>query len=242
MAGAAPAAVIAITIPPGYDKAVAKRRNRRLGLGVTLPGIDLKLVALLRARIIKALSVDIGFSVICPDNHKPAISKLGDRRIRLRATLIGRIDQELVDLDDRRINRGRAVLGRKDLAKNIVTGTAARSAGAALVTPGDNKSVIMRRYRRVVLGILLVGVNQELIAKRLARRIKPLTVNSPIARVLRIAMPGHHKAVVFKDRNRRLFLVVIGVGVDLELIAHLQAGFTVDLPEDIAMGVIPRIP
>ena len=84
--------------------------------------------------------------IVVPDNDKSAVRKFRHRRIVLTAALVGRVDQELVDLDYRRIDVGATILGRVDLGKDIGAVAATRPRTTAVVPPGDDETVTVRRH------------------------------------------------------------------------------------------------
>ena len=201
-----PAAGSCVTtvILPGDDKAIAVRRNRGIMLRSIRVRINQELGSYLRTGRIIALAVDIGAAAnigiiapvaVCPHDDKPTVLQRCDLRIVLLVD-DGRVDQELVNLGDRRRNRGRAVLGDKNLGADIGAGATVMT---TVILPGDDKAVTVRFNRRIRLGAAGPGIDPELIANCAASRIVPLakdTTAIPGA----IIIPDDHKASVGEHR------------------------------------------
>ena len=107
---------------------------------------------------------------VCPHDNKPAVLQRCDLRIVLLVD-DSRVDQELVDLGDRRRNQGRAILGGEDLGADIGTGATVMT---TVILPGDDKAVAVRFNRRIRLGAAGPGIDLELVTNCAASRIVPL--------------------------------------------------------------------
>ncbi len=132
--------------------------------------------------------------IITPGDDKLAITKTGDRRLVLGAALSVGVDQELF------ANPSGA--GIITLTKDVDAGTAARTAVAAVITPGDNKLAVAEiGHRRLVLRtVVRIGVDQEVVADLRARCIETLTEDIDTAAAIMTAAlvitPGDDKAAV----------------------------------------------
>ena len=140
-----------------------------------------------------------------PGGNKATLTQRRHRRIALGAARIT-VDPELGAL--------LGTIGIEHLRIDVRTST---------VVPGDDKRIIgKRRHRRIVLltgrGI---GVDQELtITVRRAVSCEALTVDAVLAAILAVRHPGDDVTAVTETGHRRLLLMVIGMGVDLELTAR----------------------
>src|SRR5207244_3440933 len=67
-------------------------------------------------------------------------------------------------------------------------------------------------------------VDLELVALRRAGRAEAAGRDAPLVAVAAVTLPGDNEVAVGIDRDRRGPLVVVGVGVDLELVAERSAG------------------
>ena len=210
LADDAVATAVLVLIFPGNDKAaVVESRHRRIILMARGIGVDPELVALLGTRGIKHLTINTVTRTILtaglPGDGKATLTQRRDRRIALGAARIT-VDPELVAL--------LGTVGIEHLSVDI---------RASAVIPGDDKRIIGKRcHRRIILltgrGI---GVDQELaIAVRRAVGCEALTVDAVLAAILAIRHPGDDVTAVTETSHRRLLLMVIGMGVDLELAAR----------------------
>ena len=203
-------AVILIVRFPGDDEAaIVESRHRRILLIMARITINPELGALLGTGGIEHLTINTVARTILvaglPGGNKATLTQRRHRRIALGAARIT-VDPELGAL--------LGTIGIEHLRIDVRTST---------VVPGDDKRIIgKRRHRRIVLltgrGI---GVDQELtITVRRAVSCEALTVDAVLAAILTVRHPGDDVTAVTETGHRRLLLMVIGMGVDLELTAR----------------------
>ena len=201
---------------PGNNKAVAiKIGCRWISLVAADCVMDPELVTVVRTFRIKALSVDavIRISRVLvtrfPGDDESAVIKRRYRRILLLAVSPG-VDLELVAL-------GRSIFTIA-LAKDTIV-TISGSGILVVALPGDDKvTVLQRRYRRLTLVLVGIGIDLEFLAQQRAVGEVDLPIDTVVRAVLAVRLPGCYQMAAIQERRRRTLLVVAGVGIDLEFV------------------------
>ena len=164
----------AAIIAPGNNKpATTEIRHGRLVLGTAIGGeVDQEVIAnrltgsaiTLTEYINTAAAIVRAALIITPGDDKTTIGKRRYRRFVLRPRRIA-IDQELIDISNRRISRGRAVHGGEGLGEDVVAGTALGIVAAITVPPGNRETVTMGNnrwlrnsfvYLLVIIGVIVI--------------------------------------------------------------------------------------
>ena len=125
-----------------------------------------------------------------PGNYKAAVIKRRDLWMPLVAAG-GGIDQEVTDINGRRLNRTAAAVSRRvNLGKDIMARTTAMV--AAIIVPGNNEAIAMGGNLRGIHGIASEAVDHEIITQRLTGNIVTLAADIGAIAIL----PGHYEAAV----------------------------------------------
>ena len=219
-------AILAVGTPHHDEAAVSERGDVGLVLAARGIAVDLELAAVDRAVGVVALAentVAVAVLVIAaPYDHEAAIGEAGDGRCALivRFKTGAGVDLELgPDL----CARGIEALGIDVLINTVLI----------VAVPRRHEAAAGQR-RDIGLGLVVGrgGVDLELAAHRYAVGVKALTVDAPAAAVLQVGLPAHHETAAIEAGHRRGFLVVRGIGVDLEFAAHRYAVGVVALAVD----------
>ena len=100
------------------------------------------------------------------------------------------------------------------------------------VPRNDIIAIRCHRYSRVSLWVTSVSVYLELPFKGCSVGIVTLSINSPAATILVMALPGNDEPAISGHRDIRMELLVGSVCVDLELVAILRPVRVVSLCKD----------
>ena len=169
-----------------------------------------------------------------PGDNEAAVIEFGDRWVLLlsgsgidncviavpRYAIAARIDQELINTDNRRINRVVvAIRRRKGLGKNVVARSITGTFLTVRILPGHDKPVAMRRNRGMILRSTGVAVHQELSTHFRTMGIIALAVDIGAAAGIRITgaaiiRPDNDKPAVLQRRDLWVVLRTADVGVD----------------------------
>ena len=87
---------------------------------------------------------------------------------------------------------------------------------------------------------VVIVVNLEFTAHFVAIRGKNLSINSPVPVILGIGLPGNDIIAIIEDSNIGLYLMSIGIAVDLNGITELVALTIKALNKGIAIVVIVK--
>ena len=122
---------------------------------------------------------------------------------------------------------------------------------AAVITPGDDERAVAEiGHRRLVLRVAVcIGIDQEVVADLLTRRIKALAKDiNPVAAIMTAAIvitPGDDKAAVRQRGNLRIILAARRISVHQNLVAGhnrridritVRIRHADDLGEDVVAG------
>ncbi|EXI75073.1 MAG: hypothetical protein AW07_01307 [Candidatus Accumulibacter sp. SK-11] len=230
-----------VVVPNHYDPAAAQHRHVRIGLVAGGRGVDPELAAHLGAGEVETLGIDAPAGAVLgvgfPHGDEAGLVRSGRGRVvrqrrQVRHVLLVR--QVAVDREYRALwcAVGGVALGEGAIAAGI----------AVLVGPGDDKAAV-DQAQRGGMGLVVVGEvgDPELAARCAAVGAVALRIDAAGGAVLTLAAPDDDEAAVGQAGHHRLGLLVAGVGVDLELGAHLHAIGVVALGEDaVATAILAR--
>ena len=214
---------VAVRMPRHHKTTTIQVRNGLLILVAGSRGIDPELVALGFAFGIIHLPVDApGVALVLivgiPGDNETTVIKRRNRGLLLLSIGV-RVDLELVAL--------RRAVGTEALSED--TGIAVVLALLLIsALPGDDKVTALQcgdtRIGLLCARVHIVRMDLELTAQHRAVGTMKLPVDPVSAAVLALRFPSRHKIAVFQTRRRRVLLIAIGIGVDLELVGARYHG------------------